>query len=466
MKRKNVNMLSGPLLKNMAVFAIPVMLTDALGMLFHSTDLIVVGQFCGSHAIAAVGATTKIVNFVVTLFLGIAVGFGVVLSHALGENNDEKISRTVHTGLPFAFVLGAILTVVGLVFSRKLLEITDVPADIIDDANLYLKIYFSGVILRMMQAFLGPIFRATGDSRTPLLYLTFGSVLNVIFNLIFVLGFGMTVDGVAWGTVISEGTSSILAIILLMKRTDKIKFTPKKMCFDLDVVKRTIQIGFPSGLQSSMFSLSAVILSSAINSFGSATIAASSATNNITGLIAASTTGFCQSVNNFTGQNFGAGNMERVKKIAKTGLILAVSTMFVLGITVDIFSKPLLSLYITDNKEAILIGQQKLYLMGTLQFVLTARNIITSALQGIGDSRRPLLVSIFTICIFKIVWLYTVFRIPALHTYMCLMWSFVISWALDIVCNGAVLLKDWKRIEKKAIKNARDKKREENRVLD
>ena len=451
-KRKNINMLSGSLYKSMNIYVIPVILSSLLSLAFHAADLVVVGRLCGSHAIAAVGSTTRIINLVTFLFLGFASGFGIVLSHALGEGNEEKIRRTVHTGIPFSIIVGAVVTAVGIFSSEFLLDITNVPRSLVHDAGLYLKIYFGGVILRMLQAFIGPIFRVNGDSRTPLIYLTIGGVLNVICNIFFVKVLGMTVDGVAWGTVVSEGVSSIIGLVLLMRRNDRIKFSFKHICLDFNVIKKTLQIGIPNGLQASMFSISTMFVSSAENLFGADTVAGNSAVLNITGFLDAVVSAYNEATAAFTGQNYGAQQRKRIKEVTRTALVSSGVLLITVGILVNIFSKQLLSIYITDNAEAIRIGRAKMLIVDLPYFLAAARAVMTASLRGIGDSRRPLYVSIVTICLFKVVWVYTVFKIPYFHTFLWLQVTYPLSWLLDSLVNGTVLLKSWRKLERAARK--------------
>ena len=450
---RSKNMISGNLGKGMLVFAIPVLLASLVNLMFNSVDIIVVGQFCGSHAVAAVGATSRIVNLVTFMFLGFAGGFGVVLSHALGEGNKEKISRAVHTAIPFAFVLGVILTAAGILLSKPLLDLLNTPEDIKHDANIYLKIYFAGVILRMIQAFVGPIFRAVGDTKIPLIYLGIGGALNVVCNIFFVKVLGMTVDGVAYGTIISEGVSSIIGIIVLMRRKDSIRFELKKMCFDKNVIKKTVQIGVPNGLQTSMFTISTAIISSAINSLGSTVVAANSAALSIDEIFLSSTVNaFNEAVAVYSGQNYGAGNYKRIREVLKKALFMGLSITVVLGVLINVFSKPLVSIYITDSPEAVSLARMKMLISGGLYFLTCYRSIFAGTLRGMGNTKTPTVLSFFATCLFKVVWVYTVFRIPAYHSFVCLAISYPVAWLLEDIPITVLYFDFMKKTERAARK--------------
>ncbi len=447
MKTKSVDMLNGSLYKNIFKFSIPVILTGILHLLFNSVDLIVVGRFCGSKSVAAVGATGSLVALIVNLFLGISVGSGVTVAQSIGAKDKEKTERAVHTSIPLAVIIGIVLTVIGFIFAKPLLNIMGTPKDIIDKSALYLKIYFFGITLRMLYVFEAAILRAAGDTKTPLLSLTMGGILNAGFNLFFVLVLNMDVDGVAYGTIISEGISSLICLFVLFNRTDEIKFSLKKLCFDLKIVKKILGIGIPMGIQNSMFSIANTIVQSSINTFGSVVVAGNAASGNIMGFIDAVSGSFATAAVNFMGQNIGAANYKRAKKIVPSAALLSACCEFVFCSIIFIFSKQLLSIYITDSNEAIAIGIKKLMIVGLPYFLCSVQSVFSGSLRGMGKGLMPMASSICGICVFRIIWLFTVFKLfPTIETVYI---TYPLSWILTMGIDFILYKKAWKDFDKK-----------------
>ena len=272
MNRKNIDMCNGPIFKSVISYTVPIILTGVLQLLFNAADLIVVGQFRGNLSVGAVGATSSIINLIINLFIGLSVGAGVSVAHSIGAGDNDAVHRTVHTAIPTAIVSGALVTVFGMLFAKKLLRMTGTPTDIIDLSTLYLRIYFAGVVFVMLYNFGSAILRAAGDTKSPLLFLTVAGVLNVFLNIIFVYFFGMDVDGVALATTISQAVSATLVIIALMRRTDACRFFIRDLHIYWSPLKRIVAIGLPAGIQGSLFSFSNVIIQSSINSFGAVAV--------------------------------------------------------------------------------------------------------------------------------------------------------------------------------------------------
>ena len=302
MRKNQRAMLEGPLLKNIIFYTIPIILTSWLQLLFNAADLVVVGQFDGSHSLAAVGATGAITNLIVNLFIGMSVGAGVCVAHGLGSNDEEKVHRTVHTAIPAAAVSGLFLTFVGIGLSKTFLVWMGTPKNILPMSTLYMQIYFGGMIFNMVYNFAASILRAAGDTKSPLIFLGISGVINVLLNLFFVIVLHMNVAGVALATAISQAVSAVLVVITLMKRTDACKLELKKLRFYKLELMKMIRIGLPAGVQGSMFSISNVMIQSSINSFGDIVMSGNTAAGNIEGFIFTAMNALHQSAVNFTGQ--------------------------------------------------------------------------------------------------------------------------------------------------------------------
>jgi len=428
MLKKNIDMLNGPLFKNIVRYTIPIILTGILQLLFNAADLVVVGRFCGSNSVGAVGATSSMIHLIVNLFIGVSMGAGVSTAYAIGAKDDELLSKTVHTAIPTAFISGAILTVVGFLSCKTLLGWMGTPKEFIELSSLYCRIYFLGMVANMVYNFGAAILRAAGDSRSPLIFLTLAGVLNVVLNVIFVTAFHMDVAGVALATIVSQFLSAILVVIALMRRTDACKFDFKKMKIDLTVIKKILKIGLPAGIQSSLFSISNVIIQSSVNSFGNIAVVGNSAAANIEGFVYILMNSFYQTSLNFTGQNAGAGNYKRTLRVYKICLLSVAVCGLIAGVLVFSFARPLLSIYITDSARAIEYGVTRLTFICLPYFVCGIMEVTTGAIRGMGVSVGPMLVSLLGICGVRLGWIFTVFQNPRWHSLESLFLSYIVSW--------------------------------------
>lgn len=435
MRKTSVDMLNGSIYKGIITFSVPVIVTSVLQLLFNATDLVVIGQFCGSNCVAAIGATNALVALIVNFFIGLANGAGIVVAQNYGAGKVNDVERTVHTIIPISLLSGLLLTVIGMFFADSILKIMGTPEDIIELSALYLKIYFAGIILRMLYNFCAGILRAVGDTKSPMIYLTLGGLLNVIFNLFFVLVLDMDVDGVAYGTVISEGVSSILALRALIKRTDCVHFDFKKMRLDGKIIGKIFGIGIPAGIQSCMYSISNVIIQSSVNSFGSAAVSGNSAAGSIGSFVAAVTSSYQHTASNFIGQNMGAKKFDRAKKITYACLIcVSVSGLAAGGLGV-IFSRQLLSIYITDSPQAVKYGTLRLLMVTLPYFLCGLMEVITGVLRGMGRSMAPMIITLIFTCGFRIIWIFTIFAIPKYHSLQSIYISYPISWIVTFAAE-------------------------------
>lgn len=427
--KRNANMLKGPLWSSLITYTIPIMLTSILQLLFNAADLVIVGRFSGSINVAAVSATGAITNLIVNLFIGLSIGAGVTVAHAIGGNQSTEVHRTVHTALPTALVGGVILSVVGVLFSEVFLTMMKTPENVLPLSAKYMRIYFCGMTFTMVYNFCASILRAAGDTKSPLIFLMISGVLNVALNIFFVVVFHMTVDGVALATIISQAISAVLVVIALMRRADACKFSLKQMRFYRQPFLKIIRIGLPAGIQSSMFAISNVIVQSSINSFNSdALMSGNGAAANIEGFVYVLMNSFHQTAVNFIGQNMGAHQYKRIKKIFGLCLIYVTVAGVAAGFTVWNFGEELLGIYITDSKEAIRYGLIRFNYIALPYFVCGLMDVSTGSLRGLGASFTPMLISILGVCGIRIVWIYTVFQIPQFHTPECLYISYLISW--------------------------------------
>jgi len=422
-------MLKGPLWSSLITYTIPIMLTSILQLLFNAADLVIVGRFSGSINVAAVSATGSITNLIVNLFIGLSIGAGVTVAHALGGNQSTEVHRTVHTALPTALVGGVILSVVGVLFSETFLTMMKTPVNVLPLSAKYMRIYFCGMTFTMVYNFCASILRAAGDTKSPLIFLMISGVINVVLNVFFVVVFHMTVDGVALATIISQAISAVLVVIALMRRTDACKLSLQQMRFYKQPFLKIIRIGLPAGIQSSMFAISNVIVQSSINSFNSeALMSGNGAAANIEGFVFVLMNSFHQTAVNFIGQNMGAHQYKRIKKIFGLCLIYVSIAGFAAGFAVWNFGEKLLGIYITDSQEAIAYGLTRFNYIALPYFVCGLMDVSTGSLRGLGASFTPMLLSIMGVCGIRIMWIYTIFQIPQFHTPECLYLSYLLSW--------------------------------------
>lgn len=440
MKQSQRSLTSGPLFSGILFYTIPIILTSLLQLLFNAADLVVVGRYCGSISVAAVSATGSITNLVVNLFIGLSVGSGVSVAHGLGSNNDEDVHRTVHTALPIALVSGVILTVIGIVLAEDLLILMKTPESILPLSSVYMKIYFAGIVFSMVYNFCAAILRASGDTKSPLIFLIISGFTNVILNIIFVTVFQLNVAGVALATTISFAISAFLTVRALMKRTDSCKLYLRKLCFYKKPLLKILRIGIPSGIQGCMFSISNVIIQSSINSFNSdALVSGNGAAANIEGFVYAAMNGFHQSAVNYTGQNLGARRYDRIRKTIGTCLLYASMTGIILGTLTYVFGEQLLGIYIVDSQEAIEYGLTRFAYVGLMYFLCGIMDIFTGTLRGLGASLIPMLISVIGVCGIRLGWIFTIFQFPQYHTPQSLYLSYPISWTATFLVQAIAL---------------------------
>lgn len=450
MRRNQRDMLHGPLALQIVSYAVPIMLTSVLQLLFNAADLIVVGRYCGSIAVAAVGSTGAIINLIINLFFGLSVGAGVAVAHGIGSREEETVFRTVHTALPTAVLSGLFLTAIGVPFAADILKAMSTPEDVLPLATKYMQIYFLGMTLNLVYTFCASMVRAAGDTQTPLLILSVAGVLNVILNIVFVKGCGMNVDGVAWATIIAQGLSAVAIVYVMTRRTDMVRLHLKKLRVYKEPLLKMLRIGIPAGIQSSMFSASNVVIQSAVNSFGAVAVSGNAAVANLEGFAYVIENSFHQTAVNYVGQNSAAGQFDRVKKISGLCILYAVIAGIITGVGMNLFSRQLLGLYITDSEEAIAIGVTRMVITVLPYFLFGMQDVVTGILRGLGASFLSMIITVLGICGIRILWIYTIFRIPAYHTQQCLYISYPLSWVLTFIVQMIAFVVVFRKCERQA----------------
>lgn len=435
-------MLSGPLLRSIITYTIPIILTSVLQLLFNSADLAVVGQFGGGHlSVAAVGATSSITRLLVNLFLGLGGGVTITLSHALGSRNEEEAHRVIHTALPTAIVCGAVLTIVGVFFAEPLLIVMKTPENVLPLATIYMQIYFAGILFSLLYNFCAAILRAAGDTQSPLIFLTIAGIANVLLNLFFVTILRMDVAGVALATVISQAISAFLVVIALVRRTGACHLNLRKLRFYGRSLVRIIRYGLPAGVQGALFSISNVIVQTSINSFQiDALVSGNSASSTLEGYIHASMNALHQTAVNFIGQNRGARQYGRIKQVFLRCMGCVTVVGLGAGVPMFLFGRQLLSIFIPDSPEALAYGMTRMAYIALPYFIFGLSDVTIGSLRGLGASMTPMCISILSICVFRIAWIYTIFAIPEYHTIDVLYWSYPISWILSFIGQLIALL--------------------------
>jgi len=433
MAKATRSMTEGALLPHIILYTIPIILTSILQLLFNAADLIIVGRYCGSISVAAVGATGAVSNLIINLFIGLSVGAGVCVAHGLGAKKSKSVHRTVHTAVSAALAGGALLTVIGILLAEPLLVLMNTPKDVLPLSATYMKIYFAGMTFTMLYNFCASILRAAGDTKSPLIYLTLSGIINVILNVIFVTLFNMNVAGVALATAISQALSAILVTVALMRRNDECRLHPKELRFYKKELLKLIRIGVPAGIQGSLFSISNVIIQSSVNSFGPVVMSGNAASANIEGFVYVILNAFHQTTVNFVGQNTGAEKYKRVKKTVAICLVSVALTGIIAGLGVYLLREPLLSIYITDSAKALYYGMIRISYICIPYFLCGLMDVSTGALRGMGSSLAPMIISVLGVCGFRIAWILTIFQIERFHTPQCLYASYTFSWTLTFL---------------------------------
>lgn len=427
-----MDMCNGPLLGKILIFAIPLMLSGILQLLFNAADIIVVGRYAGSQALAAVGSTGSLINLLINVFMGFSVGVNVLVARYYGAHDEKNISDTVHTAIMTSIVSSIILVFVGIFASKPLLSLMGTPDDVLDQAVLYMRIYFAGMPVIMMYNFGSAILRAIGDTKRPLYFLLIAGVVNVLLNLCFVIIFHMGVEGVALATVISQVISSGLILRCLAKMPGALRLHFKLIKIHKEKLIEIIKIGLPAGMQGAIFSISNVLIQSSINSFGSIAMAGNTTSSNIEGFIYTAMNAFYQTNLSFTSQNYGGKKYGRINRILFTCLACVTVIGAGLGFLVIAFARPLIHIYSTDP-EVVSYAVLRLGIICSTYFICGIMDTLVGTMRGLGYSILPMIVSLTGACGLRIVWIFTVFAIDRSLTILYL--SYPVSWLVTAIAH-------------------------------
>lgn len=428
-KQYEMDMCSGPILRKMLMFALPLMLSSILQLLFNAADIVVVGKFAGDNSLAAVGSNTALINLLTNLFIGLSIGANVVAARHYGAKAWDDLRRTVHTAMLLSMLSGALLLVLGVIGAEQMLIWMQTPEEVLPLATVYLRIYFLGMISTMVYNFGSALLRAVGDTKRPLYFLLCAGIINVILNLLFVIGFQMDVIGVAIATVISETVSALLVLRCLVKEKGGIHLELRAMRIDRKKMLQILRIGLPAGFQGVVFALSNVVIQSSVNIFGNIVVAGNSAAANLEGFVYMAMNAFYQTTLSFVSQNYGAGEQKRINRIVLLGEACVIVTGTLLGNMVVFFGNDLLQIY-SNNPEVIAAGMVRLHYISMIYALCGIMDVMVGALRGIGYSIMPMIVSIVGVCVLRLIWLATVFQIPEFHKIETVYLSYPVTWIL------------------------------------
>lgn len=429
-KSYEMDMVNGPLLKNILIYSIPLMLSGILQLMFNAADIIVVGRFSGNQALAAVGSTSSLINLLINLFMGISVGTNVLVARYYGAKDVEAVEETVNTSIITAAVGGVCMIFLGFFLSEPLLAMMGTPTDVIDQSVLYMRIYFAGMPAFMLYNFGAAILRSIGDTRRPLYFLVISGIVNVLLNLYFVIVLKIGVAGVALATILSQLVSAVLVMYCLLKSTGIVRLDLKHLTFSKKRMVEMLRIGLPAGFQGMVFNISNVLIQSSVNSFGSLVMAGNTAAQNIEGFVYTAMNSFYQTCVSFTSQNYGAKNYKRIDKILVYCLVCVVAVGFTIGNGAYLFGNQLLGFYVSgDNaQEVIGYGMNRLAIVSATYFLCGIMDVLVGSIRGLGYGIMPMIVSLTGACLFRVIWIFTVFQIY--HTQFSLYVSYPISWIL------------------------------------
>lgn len=431
-KTYEIDMCNGPLLGKILRFYFPLMLSGVLQLLFNAADIVVVGQFAGSDAMAAVGSTSALINLIVNLFMGLSVGANVLTAGYYGAKQKKDLQEVVQTSILTSIICGIFLAFLGCFVAKPALIAMGNPPDVLKGAALYMCIYFMGMPIMMLYNFGSAILRAVGDTKRPLYFLVIAGIINVVLNCFFVIVFSLGVAGVALATVISQGISAILILRCLITDEADYRVNLKELKISSDKLWRMIRIGVPAGLQGTLFAISNVLIQSSINSFGKIAMAGNTAAANIEGFVWITMNSMYQTSISFTSQNYGARQKQRIKKIAFLCIGLVIVIGFVFGNLAQIFSPQLLHIYSSDP-VVISYGVHRLKIICTTYFLCGMMDVAVGSIRGMNYSLLPTIVSLTGVCVFRVIWIYGVFA--QVHTLECLYYSYPISWTMTFVAH-------------------------------
>lgn len=441
-----IDMCNGSIMDKLISFSIPLMLSSILQLLFNAVDIVVVGRFSGSQALAAVGSTSALISMFINLFIGVSLGANVLAARFYASGRAKEMSETVHTAITFALISGVVMSFVGIFFAKGALGLMDTPKDVIDQSVLYMRIYFIGMPFFMLYNYGAAVLRAVGDTKRPLFFLIIAGVTNAGLNMFLVIVFHMGVAGVAIATVISQLISCVLVLRCLYKTESTYQLRFSKLTLKWRYLKQIFLVGIPAGIQSTVINFSNVLLQSSVNSFGSIAMAGYTAANNIFGFLYAAVNSVTQACMSFTSQNFGVGKWKRMDKVLINCIILSVSVAVILGGGAYIFGPNLLKVY-TSDPEVIQCGMEVLLYTTVTYFMCGLMDLFPGALRGMGHSAVPMILSVIGTVGTRIVWIFLVF--PAHRSLDILFISYPASWIITIILQVICFLSVRKKLHRK-----------------
>ena len=448
-RRDGMDLTTGPFVKKLILFFLPVFLTGVLQLLYNAADLIVVGQFASSEAQGAIQSTSSLVHLIINVSMGLSVGINVAVAKHIGAKDRSGVSKVIHTAVLLSLICGIIVGAFGFFMARTFLEWMNSDPDLIDLSELYLKIFFAGTPLNLLYNFGAAALRAKGETQKPLIYLFIAGVANVVLNVFFVIVLDMSVDGVAVATVASQGISAVLVVIELVRTDGYCKLHLNRLKIYPKALKEILIIGVPAGIQSSLFSISNVIIQSTINSFGKIVITANGNAQSLEGFMNLAVESVYQAGLSFIGQNYGANKKDNIKKIMKLTFFAVTIVCVVMAAVMIPLRRFFLSIYNTDP-EIITQGELRMIINCSLYFVFGWMQVFVSYLRGLGHGLLPVIVSVMGVCVFRIIWIFTVF--PLSPTLLTVYLSYPISWAItaatQFICYFIVRKKTYEKMDK------------------
>lgn len=428
-KAKTIIMTEGVIWKQLLGFSLPLLVGNLFQQLYNTVDSVVVGNYIGSQALAAVGSSNSLINLIIGMFMGIATGAGVIISQYYGAGDEQKLHWAVHTCIALSIAGGLVLTVIGIVVSPTILKWMGTPPEVMENSVIYFRIFFGGSLFNLVYNMGSGILRAVGDSKRPLYYLCVSSVVNIVLDLVFVIVFHMGVAGVGYATVIAQGISAILVIWTLVRTEDSYRLVLSKIKIDVRMMKRILALGIPSGIQQSIISLSNVIVQANVNSFGAAAMAGFGAYNKIDGFVMLPLQSFCMAATTFTGQNIGSRNRERIKKgMVVGGLISAVYTIL-MSLILYFQVERVLSIFSTDA-EVIRYGQLTMAILLPFYMCIAVHNILMGSFRGAGKTIVSMMIGVGNMCILRMI--YINLLVPFFPSYEAVMWGYPITWLTTV----------------------------------
>lgn len=431
--KKTVDMTEGPFLKKMIMFAIPLVISGILQCFYNAADLIIVGHYRGDIAVGAVGSTGSITNLTVGLFMGLSVGAGVAVANHMGAKEPAEVRRVAHTSILMSAFLGIIIGIAGFFLAGTLLELMDTPAEVLPHSTLYMKIIFLGVPASMVYNYAAAMIRSVGDSKRPMIFLAISGLANVLLNVLLVTAFDMGVDGVAVATIVSQYLSAAMALVYMFRTSGPLRLSLKHMRMDGAKVKRILYIGIPSGIQTSLFSLSNVLIQSSINSFGDTVVTGSAAASNIEGFLYVAMNSIYHVALTFIGQNVGARKFKNIRRLTVYSAIIVSVIGIGCGALLLLFRYPLIHLYVQTD-EAVAAAMMRFTIIIPTYFLCGLMDVFCGALRALDRSVTAMVISLGGACGFRILWIATIFKIYN-DTPLSIYISYPISWALTAGCH-------------------------------